>query len=103
MATKPGSESTFRILSAEGGFCDPLVIKPIKRSVINIQRSMLDVRCSTFKLLTASAWRILEQDMGYKIKPLASEEAQAAYRSFIREVLSSQLQVHDYGLNNPEP
>ena len=47
-------------------------------SVINIQRSMLDVRCSTFKLLTASARRILEQDMAYKIKPLAAEEAQAA-------------------------
>jgi hypothetical protein len=39
---------------------------------------MLDVRCSTFKLLTAPAGRILEQDMGYKIKPLAAEEAQAA-------------------------
>jgi hypothetical protein len=39
---------------------------------------MLDVRCSTFKLLTASARRILEQDMDYKIKPLAAEQAQAA-------------------------
>ena len=74
----PGSESTLRILSAGGGFCDPLVIKSIKRSVINIRRSMLDVRCSTFKLLTASAGRILEQDMGYKIKPLAAQQAQAA-------------------------
>jgi hypothetical protein len=39
---------------------------------------MLDVRCSTFKLLIASAGRILEQDIGYKIKPLTAEEAQAA-------------------------
>ena len=29
--------------------CGSLVIKSTKRSVINIQRSMLDVRCSTFK------------------------------------------------------
>jgi len=31
-----------------------------------------------FKLLTASAGRVITQDMGYKIKPLAAEEAQAA-------------------------
>jgi len=29
--------------------CRSLVVKSIKRSVINIQRSMLGVRCSTFK------------------------------------------------------
>jgi hypothetical protein len=29
--------------------CGSFVLKSIKRSVINIQRSMLDVRCSTFK------------------------------------------------------
>jgi NAD-dependent SIR2 family protein deacetylase len=57
--------------------CGSLVIKSIKRSVINIQHSMLDVRCSTFKLCTASARWIFTQDMGYKIKPLAAE-AQAA-------------------------
>ncbi len=31
---------------------DALVLKSIKRSVINIRRSMLDVRCSTFDLFT---------------------------------------------------
>jgi hypothetical protein len=36
-------------------FCGLLVLKSIKRSVINIQRSMLDVRCSTFNLFTVSA------------------------------------------------
>jgi hypothetical protein len=30
--------------------CGSLVLKSIKRSVINIRRSMLDVRCSTFNL-----------------------------------------------------
>ena len=35
--------------------CGLLVLKSIKRSVINIQRSMLDVRCSTFNLFTVSA------------------------------------------------
>jgi hypothetical protein len=39
---------------------------------------MLGVRCSTFKLLTASVGRIFPQNMGYKIKPLAAEEAKAA-------------------------
>jgi hypothetical protein len=44
------SESTFQKLSALedlsafGGFCGSLVLKSIKRSAINIQRSMLDVR-----------------------------------------------------------
>jgi hypothetical protein len=33
-------------------FCGSLVLKQIKRSVINIRRSMLDVRCSTFNLFT---------------------------------------------------
>ena len=47
-AMKAKSESTFRNLSAFGGFCGSLVLKSIKRSVINIQCSMLDVRCSTF-------------------------------------------------------
>ena len=41
---KAGSESTLRNLSASGGFCGPLGLKSIKRSVINIQRSMLDVQ-----------------------------------------------------------
>jgi hypothetical protein len=31
--------------------CNSLVLKSIKRSVINIRRSMLDVRCSTFNLI----------------------------------------------------
>jgi hypothetical protein len=78
VATKPYSETTLRIFSTGGGFCDPLVIKSIKRSVINIRRSMLDVRCSMFKLCTASARRIFTQDMGYKIRFLAPEEPQAA-------------------------
>ena len=43
------SETTHRDLSAFGGFCDSLVVKSIKRSAIHIRRSMLDVRCSTFK------------------------------------------------------
>jgi len=47
-------------------------------SVINIRRSMLDVRCSTFKLCTASARRIFTHDMGYKVKPLAAAQAKAA-------------------------
>jgi len=61
------SKTTLRNLSAPGGFCsllfygsavfrlrlqlDSLVLKPIKRSVINIGRSMLGVRCSTFNCL----------------------------------------------------
>ena len=32
---------------------DSLALKSVKRSVINIQRSMLDVRCSTFNLFMA--------------------------------------------------
>ena len=32
--------------------CGSLVLKSTKRSVINIRRSMLDVRCSTFKALS---------------------------------------------------
>jgi hypothetical protein len=36
-------------------FCGSLIIKSIKRSVINIRPSMLDVRCSTFNLLTVPA------------------------------------------------
>jgi len=35
--------------------CGSLVLKSIKRSVINIGRSMLDVRCSTFNLFTVPA------------------------------------------------
>ncbi len=46
-ATKAGSESTLRDLSAFGEFCGLLILKSIKRSVINIQRSMFDIRCST--------------------------------------------------------
>jgi hypothetical protein len=36
---------------------DSLVLKSIKRSVIDIGRSMLDVRCSTFNLFTVPARR----------------------------------------------
>jgi hypothetical protein len=36
-------------------FCGSLVLKSIKRSVINIGRSMFDVRCSTFNLFTVPA------------------------------------------------
>ena len=39
--------------------CSSLILKSIKRSVINIQRSMLDVRCSTFNLFTVPARRNL--------------------------------------------
>jgi hypothetical protein len=49
------SESTLRNLSASGRFCDSLVLKSMKRSVINIGRSMLDVRCSMFNLFTVPA------------------------------------------------
>ncbi len=35
-------------------FCGSLVLKSIKRSVINIRCSMLDVRCSTFNLFTVA-------------------------------------------------
>ena len=48
------SESTLRHLSvlvdlsAGGGFCGSFVIKSIKRSVINIQRSMFDVQSVHF-------------------------------------------------------
>jgi len=38
-----------------------LVLKSIKRSVINIQRSMLDVRCSTFNLFTVSVSLIISK------------------------------------------
>jgi hypothetical protein len=38
------SESTLRNLSASGRFCDSLVLKSMKRSVINIGRSMFDVQ-----------------------------------------------------------
>jgi hypothetical protein len=41
--------------------CGWLVLKSTKRSVINIQRSMLDVRCSTFNLFTIPARRSLIQ------------------------------------------
>jgi hypothetical protein len=37
--------------------CGSLVLKSIKRSVINIGRSMLDVQCSTFNLFTVPARR----------------------------------------------
>jgi hypothetical protein len=37
-----------------------------------------NIERSTFKLWTASARRIFTQDMGYKVKPLAAEQAQAA-------------------------
>jgi hypothetical protein len=43
----------------------------------NRQYSTFDVGCSTFKLFTALALRIFKQDMGYKIKPLVAEKAQA--------------------------
>jgi len=38
-------------------FCGALVLKSVKRSVINIGRSMLDVRCSMFNLFTVPAKR----------------------------------------------
>jgi hypothetical protein len=37
--------------------CGSLVLKSIKRSVINIGRWMLDVQCSTFNLFTVPARR----------------------------------------------
>ena len=42
-----GYEGRQRIYTSN--LCGSLVIKTIKRSVINIQHSMLEVRCSTFK------------------------------------------------------
>ena len=44
------SKSTLWNLSALGGFCGSLVLRSIKRSVINIGCSMFDVRCSIFSL-----------------------------------------------------
>ncbi len=59
MAMKAGSESTLRNSTVQYSAVfrsrlqrDSLVLKQIKRSVINIRRSMLDVRCSTFNLFT---------------------------------------------------
>ncbi len=54
MAMKAGSESTLRNSAVFRSRLqrDSLVLKQIKRSVINIRRSMLDVRCSTFNLFT---------------------------------------------------
>ncbi len=46
-ATKTESEPILRYSI----FCGSLVLKSIKRSVINIRRSMLGVRCSTFNLI----------------------------------------------------
>ena len=43
---------------------------------------MLDVRCSTFKLFTASAGWIFAQDMGYNVRLLAAQKAQAASCTF---------------------
>ena len=52
-----GPESFNPELTTEGPVagCDSLVLKSVKRSVINIQRSMLDVRCSTFNLFAVTA------------------------------------------------
>ena len=62
---KARSDSTLRNLSAFGGFSvfrsclqrDLFVSKSKKRSAINIRRSMLDVRCSTFNLFAVAARR----------------------------------------------
>ena len=43
--------------------------------MFDVRRSMLLVRLGG---LTASAGRILEQNMGHNVKPLAAEEAHAA-------------------------
>jgi hypothetical protein len=45
-------------------FCDSLVLKQIKRSVINIRRSMLGVRCSTFNLFAVQARRSFTRGVG---------------------------------------
>ena len=42
-----------------GGICGSLVLRSIKRSVVNIQRSMFDVRCSTFSQLAVPTRRNL--------------------------------------------
>jgi hypothetical protein len=48
-------------------FCGSLVLKSIKRSVINIRCSMLDVRCSTFNLFTVPVRRSFIQEVqGFK-------------------------------------
>ena len=44
-------------------FCASLVLKSIKRSAINIRRSMLDVRCSTFNLFAVPARRSFIQEV----------------------------------------
>ncbi len=49
---------------------DSLVLRMIKRSVINIRRSMLDVRCSTFNLFTVPGRRSFIQ-----ASPLAKKTA----------------------------
>ena len=60
---RSGYESRQRFYNSN--FCGSLAIKSIKRSVINIQCSMLGVRCSTFKAfrppggVTAPVWRNL--------------------------------------------
>jgi hypothetical protein len=55
LAAKAKSKTILRDLSAFGGFYDSLVLDSIKRSAINIRRSMLDVRCSMFNLFTVPA------------------------------------------------
>ncbi len=89
MAMKAGSDSTFRnsiqLPSTSSGLehiegsssqaavfrsrlqRDSLVLKQIKRSVINIRRSMLDVRCSTFNLFTVQARRSFIQGVRFQL------------------------------------
>ena len=57
------------VLTTEGlvAGCDSLVLDSIKRSAINIRRSMLDVRCSTFNLLAVPARRSFPKDLATRV------------------------------------
>ena len=68
-------------------FCDSFILDSIKRSAINIRRSMLDVRCSTFNLFSVPGRRSFMQssrlascrvqrkkDSGNNLKPVLSEQ-----------------------------
>ena len=66
--------------------CGSLFLKSIKRSVVNIRRSMLGVRCSTFNLFTAPVRRnfIRAAPLAKKTASLIGKETMPFWRSFIR-------------------
>ena len=70
-------------------FCGSLVLKSIKRSVINIQRSMLNVRCSTFNLFTVPAtWSFTRAfwvlGSGFKVQPCRWPQASSLIAGLIK-------------------